>query len=149
MNRQTSIASTCLAGEYFVAGELAKLGHIALITLRNTDHVDILASRSDGKRSISIQVKTQRGSAHKWPLNFKAEKIESASLFYVFVTLKGPKERPEYYIVPSRVVAKSIRENHREWLVTPGRNGRKHNDNPMRTFDDYSPYHEKWEILGL
>ncbi len=59
MNKQ-SIASTGLAGEYFVAAELSRMGHLALISLRNWENVDILASRADGTRTVSIQVKTQK-----------------------------------------------------------------------------------------
>lgn len=144
-----SNSSTALAGEYFVAAELAKMGHIALVTLRNTKSVDIFASNADGTRSVNIQVKTQSGNAHGWPLNNKAEKISSPHLFYVFVTLRGDRERPEYFIVPSKVVAKAITKSHASWLVMPGRDGRKHKDNPLRKFDDYEQYREKWETLGL
>lgn len=142
-------SSTALAGEYFVAAELAKMGHIALITLRNTENVDILVSNNDGTRSVNIQVKTQRGNAHNWPLNEKAEKISSPNLFYAFVTLKGDKERPEYFIVPSDVVATAITKSHADWLVTPGKNGLAHKNNPMRHFDDFELYREKWELLDL
>ena len=144
-----SNSSTALAGEYFVAAEIAKMGHIALITLRNTESVDILASNADGTRSVSIQVKTRSGNAHGWPLNEKVEKISSSDLFYVFVTLRGEKERPEYFIVPSEVVKTAVTKSHADWIVTPGRNGQQHNDNPLRKFDGYEPYRERWEILGL
>lgn len=144
-----SISSTAIAGEYFVAAELAKMGHIALITLRNTEGVDILASNADGTRSVSIQVKTRRGNAHGWPLNEKAEKISSPDLFYVFVSLRGEKERPEYFIVPSLVVAKTVAKSHAAWLARPGRKGQAHKDTPMRKFEDYESYREKWSILGL
>lgn len=144
-----SKSSTAIAGEYFVAAELAKMGHIALITLKNTERVDILASNTDGTRSVSIQVKTRRGHARGWPLNEKNENISSPDLFYVFVTLRGERERPEYFIVPSKIVAKAITKSHADWLARPGRGGQAHKDNPMRRFDDYKSYEEKWEILGL
>jgi len=145
----TSNSTIALAGEYFVAAELAKMGHIALITLRNTEAVDILASNANGTKSVSIQVKTQKGNAHNWPLNYKAEKISSPNLFYIFVTLGGINENPEYFIVPSRIVAKSITKSHADWLAKPGRKGQAHKDNPMRHFDDYESYRNKWELLGL
>ena len=147
MRKMSGSATSGFAGEYFVAAELAKMGHIALITLRNTEAVDIVAT-NEKKKAVLIQVKTQQGNGHKWPLTFKAEKSKS-NFFYVFVTLKGRGERPEYYIVPSRVVAKSIAKNHRKWLKTPGRDGRAHKDNPMRIFVDYKAWSEKWDILGL
>jgi hypothetical protein len=147
MKKSNSIIA--VAGEYFVAAELSKLGHVALITLRNTENVDILASNLSGTRSVSIQVKTQSGNGRGWPLNQKHETISSPTLFYVFVTLRGPGERPEFYIVPSSVVSNRIRTNHSEWLKVPARDGSPHVDSPMRKFDEYSDYKDKWDILGL
>jgi len=43
---------TGVAGEYFVAAELSRRGHIASISLRNTRGIDILATNQYGSRSI-------------------------------------------------------------------------------------------------
>lgn len=147
MNKSKS--STANAGQYFVAAELAKMGHIALITMQNTENVDILVSNAAGTRTVNIQVKTQSANGHSWPLNEKAERTHSPSFFYVFVALGSEGERPEYFIVPSKVVAEAVSKNHTEWLAQPGRNGQPHKDNPVRKFDDYQPYREQWSILGL
>jgi hypothetical protein len=147
--QRPSPASVCLAGEYFVAAELARMGHIALITLRNTDKVDILASNAEGTRTVSLQVKTQSGRGTRWPLHHKAEKLQSPSLFYVFVTLKTTGTNPDYYIVPSRTVAKEVRENHKRWLATPGRKGQAHRDNSMRLFTKAQRYKDRWDLLRL
>ncbi|NLW92977.1 MAG: aspartate ammonia-lyase [Syntrophomonadaceae bacterium] len=144
-----SNSTTAVAGEYFVAAELARRGHIALITLRNTESVDILASNAEGTRSVSIQVKTRSGKAHNWPLNVKAEKISSPNLFYVFVTLRGAQERPNYFIVPSAKVARTVAESHAAWLKRPGKKGQMHKDTPIRQFRAYESYREKWDLLGL
>ena len=40
-------------------------------------------------------------------------------------------------------------KNHSEWLAQLGRNNQPHKDNPVRKFDDYEPYREKWDILEL
>jgi hypothetical protein len=144
-----SIASVCISGEYFVAAELTRMGHLALISMRNWDKVDILASNADGTRTVSIQVKTQRGNGRKWVLGEKNETICSDNLFYVFVTLKGVGQSPDYYIVPSKVVATAIRDNHKRWLKTPGRKGQKHNDTTMRSFVNYAEYKDCWGSLGL
>jgi len=52
-----------VSGEYYVAAELSRLGHIASITLRNTRGIDILCSNSDSSKQVSIQVKTSRTKA--------------------------------------------------------------------------------------
>lgn len=38
---------------------------------------------------------------------------------------------PEYHIVPSSVVANTLKEDHGRWLVLP-ENGQQHNDNYIR-----------------
>ena len=139
-----------VAGEYFVAAELSRRGYIASITLRNTKGIDILASNQEASKSVGIQVKTSQGSRKAWVLTKKAEDNYSDNFFYPFVNLKGEMSRPDYHIVPSKIVADTIREDHALWLKTPGRGGKPHKDNPVRKFFDADgKYLEKWEELGL
>jgi len=141
---------TGVAGEYYVAAELSKRGHIASITLRNTRGVDILASNENATKQVAIQVKTSSVANKDWMLNEKAENYYGDGVFYVFVDLKGEFERPDFFIVPSKVVAKYIKKSHTDWLTTPGRGGRKRNDSSMRRFRDPSEkYLEQWKLLDL
>ncbi len=138
-----------VAGEYFVAGELSRRGHIASISLRNTRGIDILATNATANRSVTIQCKTSQ-SRNIWILNDKCESFYSENHFYIFVALGGPLERPRYYIVPSATVAKHVRDSHSNWLSTPGRHGQAHVDNPVRNFHDRTnEYLERWDLLGL
>lgn len=139
-----------VAGEYFVAAELSRRGSIASITLRNTQGIDILATNASASRSVTIQCKSLQKKTKKWPLNEKCETFFSDSHFYVFVGLGGPSERPDYHIVPSKVVAKLVKRDHDKWLNTPGRKGQPHNPTPMRNFlDREDRYLEQWDFLGL
>jgi hypothetical protein len=139
-----------VSGEYFVAAELSRRGYIASITLRNTRGIDILAANADASKSVGIQVKTNRGKKKTWMLNEKAENAVSNTLFYVFVNLNGPDERPAYHVVPSKVVASYVRKSHLGWLSKPGRDGSSHLDTAMRHFNDkVNKYLDKWELLGL
>ncbi len=80
-------------------------------------------------------------------MNKKNENIIDDNVFYFFVTL-NELENPEYHIVPSHIVAKEIKESHKKWLDTPGRNGQQHNDNPMRKFEDLDDeYLNNWKCL--
>src|SRR5271154_2516644 len=96
---------TGVAGEYFVAAELSRRGHIASITLRNTKGMDILATNVNGTRSITIQCKTTQTTRKSWMLNEKCEKGHQPNHFYVFVALGSLESRPSYHIVPSHIVA--------------------------------------------
>lgn len=139
-----------VAGEYFVAGELSRQGFIASITLRNSRGVDILVSNGEATRSVAIQVKTNQGSIRSWPMSNKAEGFYSKNHFYVFVNLNGLHGSPEYFVVPSKVVAEYVKRTHAEWLATPGKNGRRHQDSAIRKFFDLQgEYLNRWDLLGL
>ena len=142
---------TGVAGEYLVAGELSKRGYIASITLRNTREIDILVSNRDATKSVGIQVKSTRYSKSRdWMLNEKSENYYADNLFYVFVNLKEGNERPDFFIVPSKIVAKYITKSHKGWLKKPNRAGGKHKNTSMRKFSDKEDkYLERWDILGL
>lgn len=148
--REMKIEATLsgISGEYFVAAELSRRGYIASVTLRNTRGVDILASRLDASKSVGIQVKTSQSAGKAWVLNKKAEECFADSLFYVFVDLKD--RVPAFHVVPSTVVAHSVKTGHAEWLATPGRRGQPHNDSSMRMFRDRrDEYLGRWDLLGL
>src|SRR5258708_29114389 len=83
-----------VSGEYFVAAELSRRGHIASISLRNTRGIDILATNQAASQSISIQVKTNQLSQSTWMLNEKGEDFFSETHYYVFVVLRELGERP-------------------------------------------------------
>ncbi len=138
-----------IAGEYLVAAELARRGYVASLTLRNTRGIDILASNPNATKSVGIQVKTSQGAKPDWVLTKKAEDDLAENLFYVLVCLP-PAGPPKYHIVPRRVVARYVSENHKRWLATPGRRGQAHRDNPLRRFrDPKKRYENRWELLGL
>jgi hypothetical protein len=151
-SRLTSVLSG-VSGEYFVAAELSRRGFVASITLRNTRGIDILASNANATKSVGIQVKTRQDAGTEWVLTKKAEELPEGdvaqNLFYVFVSLNG-RAAPSFHIVSRKEVAKYIRDNHQQWLNTPGRDGRAHQDNPMRKFSDPAGrYRDAWDALGL
>ncbi len=137
-----------VAGEFFVAAELSRRGYIVSMTLGNAKGIDIMVSNNCAKRVAAIQVKTNQNKKD-WLLNKKDEENFADNLFYVFVKLKKKEERPDFYIVPSQIVANQIKNAHDKWLGELGRNGKPHNDTSNRKFRDADAYLEKWEILGL
>ena len=150
MNEKLESNLVGVAGEYLVAGELSRRGFIASITLRNSRGIDIIASNSDGSKSVSIQVKTNSDGGSSWILNKKSEEYFSDNHFYVFVALGPINERPKFHIVPSEIVSKTIYKEHREWLSMPKRNGEKRKDTNMRKFSDSKDqYLDKWSVIKL
>ncbi len=135
------------AGEYFVAAELERRGFTVGVPMSNVKDYDLLCINRDGKQ-FALQVKTTSYGANKWILSSKNEKIVDKNVFYIFVHLHQ-LDNPTYYIVPSQVVADTILKGHQEWLNSPGKNGKPHNDSNIRTikFDD-DTYLGKWEYLS-
>lgn len=147
-NERRSKGLTGIAGEYYVAAELSRRGFIATITLRNTEGIDIMASRPDQCEMYFIQVKTNQTQSPRWILSKQSEKSPPGKYFYVFVSLKGDRDRPDFFIVPGTIVAKQIKKDHQRWLSAPGRDGSLHKDGSMRTFiTKGDEYLDKWELL--
>ena len=110
------------SGEYFVAGELERRGFNVAVPMSNVKDFDLLAIERDTHKQIAIQVKTTGYKQKKWTLSKKNESLVGDNVFYVFVSL-NELDVPEYHIVPSRIVANTIREYHQNWLNTPGEEG--------------------------
>ncbi len=137
VSKKISGIQTGISGEYFVAAELSRRGYPCSITIKNTKGIDILVSSKNSKRLIGIQVKSNQGNKKDWVLNEKAEEFAEDNLFYVFTSnLDKLNVIPDYYIVPSGIVASYIRKDHREWLLKKGVKGQPHKDNPLRKFRD-------------
>ena len=138
-----------IAGEYFVAAELTRRGFMASVTLRNSDSIDIHASKNSGNNLYAIQVKTNQNGRRAWPLSSKCELLKAPNLFYVFVSLKKLNERPDYFIVSSECLSERVKAGHAEWLATPGKKGQPHNDTPIRQFHDIDgEFLERWDLLS-
>lgn len=136
------------SGEYFVAGELARRGFIVAVPMSNVENFDILAIHRVSHKQIAVQVKTTGKNQKKWTLTAKSEKLIEDNVFYIFVSLNN-LDIPSYHIVPSKVVAKTIKESHQKWLNTPSRSGENHKDNNLRNFaDEKDVYLNRWDLLN-
>jgi hypothetical protein len=106
---------TGMLGTYLAAAELTYQGLVVSITSRNARGADLLATNQDYARTWSIQVKTNRKRASFWLLSKDYKELSSRTHIYLFINLRGD-EKPDYYVVPSRVVSKF-------GTTTPVRNG--------------------------
>jgi hypothetical protein len=138
-----------VAGEYFVAAELSRLGYIATLTLKNTRGIDIIATNSSAACTVAIQVKTNQDDARKWMLNSKVESGEAPNVYFVFVSLCG-RAQPRYHVVPAAIVSDYCRRTHKAYLAEKGRGGLQRKDTSMRAFrDPDDEYLNAWHVLGL
>lgn len=147
------------ASQFFIAGELCRRGHAAVVTLGNTPNVDILCSNVDGTRFAHIQVKTFQPGNRTCSVGMKAVKSFGPNFFWVLggIPSPGSKRSFEYFIIPSSDMAKNVSEAHRLWLATPGRGNKPRRDNKIRIVPlpphknfagwDITPFRDRWDLI--
>src|SRR5262249_22197742 len=106
--------------------------------------VDILVSNPTTNRLYQLEVKTKWNKSKQevvsaklfgrhltsWIMNEKHESIFRPELLYCFVVISLDTKNLRYFIVPSTLVAKYVREEHQLWLdATP-----KGKETDMRLF---------------
>lgn len=124
------------AGEYYVCAELCRRGYLALLTPKNNPLFDVVASTQDGRKTVSIQVKTRSiRNKQGWKLGKDITvKRSNPSLFVVLVNLEE-KGLPEFYVYEYDVLADVVRRNYTDYLDHPKRDGSKRKDVGFRWHD--------------
>ena len=51
-----------MIGVFYIAMELSRRGFVAIPTIRNVKSIDLLVTNDTGTRTISLQVKTNKGN---------------------------------------------------------------------------------------
>ena len=128
---------TGMRGVYLVAAELATLGFVVSPTARNAAGADLLVTNRSCNRAYSVQVKANYGSRNNWLLSKSASRLKSATHLYVFVNLMADGKSPEYFVVPSRVVASRmgrVRRPRSEWYWFDRQHALRYGD--------------KWQLFG-
>lgn len=145
-----------IAGEYFVAGELSRMGMVAGLTLRNTADVDIVLTSQDGSQSSNIQVKTRRiDKSDCWDLGSKPliTKKEWENIFYVFVALSANlgDKNVEYYIIPKNLANEKIEKVFSDWSAGKTKAGKSRNSQRrmfrLKELPEFEKYKNKWEVI--
>jgi hypothetical protein len=96
---------TGMLGVYLAAAELTHKGLVVSVTSRSAKGADLLAADQSYQNTWSIQVKTNSKAAAYWLLNRDYKSEVANSHIYIFVNIRGD-QRPDYYVVPSKVVSK-------------------------------------------
>lgn len=116
------------ASQYFIAGELCRRGLVAVVTMGNCPNTDILCSNAAGTRFAHIQVKTFVPGGRTCSVGMKAEHDYGPAFFWVLggIPEPGSARAFEYYVIPSRVMSRNVREAHDLWAAAPGVRGQAH-----------------------
>jgi len=167
MERQVPGAFAGNAGEFFVLAELTRRGWTAALTARNNRAYDILAKRGDEFAGIRVKTKTSAFTLFQWNAKPSGEiflEISERRDFCALVDIpeEGSDASPAYYIVPTHVIDKWLRDDFTTWVSTPGAKGQQRaRNNPRRLFyvDDQegklfygyikklAPYKGAWHLL--
>ncbi len=129
---------TGIAVEYYVAGELSRLGYNVALTFGNTKSIDLLIEKDD--KVIAIQVKgIQKTQSICW--NLDKRKI-TEKVFYVLVNLHvdKPKEKPEFFILPS--------SEARELFKNTTKQGENRTYLDYKSLKKLDGYQDCWEKLS-
>jgi hypothetical protein len=167
MPRQIPAAFVGKSGEFFVLAELTRRGWTAAPTARNNRAYDILAKRGDDFAGIRVKSKAGPFTLFQWNakpsgnifLDMTAERD-----FCVLVDIpEDGNAGPIYYVVPTSLIDKWLRDDFRTWVTTPGAKGQQRAENNKRRIfyvdDDTSksahgyrqklaPYLGAWNLLG-
>ena len=120
-------------------------------TFGNVPSVDILVSSLDGSAQVALQVKTtmwglryrgrgneRRPYEYQWDIGWKCARLNQPNLFFALVDLKGFKELPEVFIVPSGIIATYFEAGPEGWPRP-----RYH-----ETVENLSNYRENWKAIS-
>lgn len=128
---------TGIAAEYYVAGELSRLGYNVTFTFGNTKSIDLLIEKDD--TIIAIQVKgIQRTKSICW--NLDKTKVK-ANIFYVLVNLHvdKPNAKPDFFILSSSEAL--------ELFTSPPKLGDKRAYLDYRKLKNLEMFEDKWSKL--
>ncbi len=136
------------AGEYFIAYLLSANNCIVTVTLGRAEGFDLLIVNPKNK-TLKISVKTTFYKIKSLMMTKKVEELKTSDLFYAFVRFSDIHKLPDYWIVPSKIVAERIAFSHQKWLETPKRDGTPHKDSTIRKFYlvNHKNYPPNWETI--
>jgi hypothetical protein len=130
---------TGIASEFYVAGELSRLGYDVTVTFGNTKSIDLLVHKDD--EVYAVQVKgIQQTKSICWNLN--KNKLQNKKLILVLVNLHidDITTKPEFFVL-TQAEALDL------FINTP-----KEGEN--RTYLDYkrvkamNKYQNRWDVFG-
>lgn len=128
---------TGIASEFYVAGELSRMGFNVTFTFGNTKSIDLIVEKED--RLISIQVKgIQRTKSICW--NLDKTKIRK-NIFYVLVNLHVDEisAKPEFFILTSNQAKTLFKNSIKE--------GEKRAYLDYKSIKDNSTYRNNWTLF--
>ena len=127
------------AGEYYVCAELCRLGVLAVLTPKNNPLFDVVATATDGSKSVTIQVKTR--SIHNklgWKLGVDIATADKAKGQLIILVNLHEKLLPDFFVYTPEDLAAKVHSVYEKYISTPKRDGTPRKAVGFRWFDESS-----------
>jgi len=112
MSKQSEKYHISLAGEYYVAAELQRLGVHSSITYGNAKKTDVIAFSESGEKAVAIEVKsTNRAS---WVIGNSIPSNSNKPWVLVNIPTEYFKS-PAYYILTQSQINQSLTDKHKKY----------------------------------
>ncbi len=144
------------AGEYYVCAELCRRGVLALVTPKNNEIFDVLASDILGQRTISIQVKTMSiANTQGWKFGPNMSVKKNNDNLYVVLVNMHTNGTNDFYIYKHDELVERVNHIYSEYISKPKRDGSIRKEPGFRWFDhkyfteDDKLRKNNWVLLGF
>lgn len=148
MSTQAEKYNLSIAGEFFVAAQLQRLGARASVTYGNAKNADVVAVGQASNKSLVVEVKSS--SAGRWPVGSRVP--SPSDQVWVFVHLpRDTSAPPEYFVLTQRQLHEALAPAEREYMARyKEKHGRNYGDKPgvaAATTMLLAPYRNAWSTI--
>ena len=129
---------TGIACEFYVAGELSRLGYNVTVTFGNTKSIDLLVSKNE--ETFAVQVKGIQSTASIcW--NLDKTKLQDKKIVMVLVNLHvdNPSAKPDFFVLTQPEALKLFKDTPKE--------GQKRTYLDYNTIKRLNIYESRWDVF--
>ena len=142
-----------------IIDEMHHRGFLADVTRGNIPNTDIRCSNQERTKFVHLIVKTFLPGSRTCIVGPKAEIYFGDNFFWILggIPLHASGLKSIFYFIPSKIISENNKAGHELWLKTPGKKGRPHMDNNVRTIEippyksifgwDICEYKSRWDLI--
>lgn len=148
MASQADKYNKAMAGEFFVAAQLQRLGAAASVTYGNAKRADVIAIGKESGKAVLVEVKTS--SAGRWPVGRVVPPPSQQPWVFVHLPEKST-EPPEFFILTQAELHAALAPKEQAYLERyKQRHGEEYGDKPgvaAANRKDLEPFINEWETI--
>jgi hypothetical protein len=148
MATQSQKYSLAMAGEFFVAAQLQRLGASASVTYGNAKRADVVAISKATNQAVIVEVKTS--SAGSWPIGSRVPLPSPQLWVFVHLSLTNTAA-PEYYVIDQTELHRLLAPSEQAYFAQyQAKHGVAYGDKPgvaKATRAALTPYRDNWQAI--